>query len=67
MRRRGVGASGLSVGRLGLGTMTWGGDVNPETARLLLRDFVAAGGDLIDTAPAYGGGRAEADRPLHAL
>lgn len=59
MQRRAVGASGLSVGRLGLGTMTWGGDVSPEVARLLLRDFVAAGGDLIDTAPAYGGGRAE--------
>lgn len=39
--------------------MTWGGDVAPETARTLLRDFVAAGGDLVDTAPAYGGGRAE--------
>ena len=59
MQRRAVGVSGLSVGRLGLGTMTWGGDVSPDTARLLLRDFVAAGGDLIDTAPAYGGGRAE--------
>jgi len=59
MLKRAVGVSGLSVGRLGLGTMTWGGDVSPDTARLLLRDFVAAGGDLIDTAPAYGGGRAE--------
>lgn len=54
-----MGVSGLSVGRLGLGTMTWGGAVSPDIARLLLRDFVAAGGDLIDTAPAYGGGRAE--------
>ena len=59
MRRRAVGASGLSVGRLGLGTMTWGGDVAPDTARALLRTFVDAGGDLVDTAPAYGGGRAE--------
>lgn len=59
MQRRAVGSSGLSVGRLGLGTMTWGGDVGFDTARALLHDFVAAGGDLIDTAPAYGGGRAE--------
>ncbi len=59
MQRRAVGVSGLSVGRLGLGTMTWGGDLSPATARLLLADFAAAGGDLIDTAPAYGGGRAE--------
>lgn len=59
MRQRQVGISGLSVGRLGLGTMTWGGDVSSDTARVLLRDFVAAGGNLVDTAPAYGGGRAE--------
>ncbi|MGI5951792.1 MAG: aldo/keto reductase [Brooklawnia sp.] len=59
MQERAVGASGLAVGRLGLGTMTWGGDVGPDMARALLRDFVAAGGNLIDTAPAYGGGRAE--------
>lgn len=59
MQRRSVGTSGLAVGRLGLGTMTWGGDVTPEIARGLLRQFIEAGGDLIDTAPAYGGGRAE--------
>jgi len=59
VQRRQVGACGLSVGRLGLGTMTWGGDTPPDVARTLLRDFVEAGGDLIDTAPAYGGGRAE--------
>lgn len=59
MQQRQVGASGLGVGRLGLGTMTWGGDVDADAARALLRDFVAAGGNLIDTAPAYGGGRAE--------
>lgn len=39
--------------------MTWGSDVDVETARNLLRTFVAAGGDLVDTAPSYGGGRAE--------
>lgn len=54
-----MGDSGLSVGRLGLGTMTWGTDTSPSHARTMLRDFVTAGGDLVDTAPAYGGGRAE--------
>lgn len=59
MLERHVGASGLQVSSLGLGTMTWGRDTSPETARHLLRDFVEAGGTLVDTAPAYGQGVAE--------
>lgn len=59
MERRNVGTSGLSVGRLGLGTMTWGRDTRPDDARDMLRAFVAAGGDLVDTAPAYSRGEAE--------
>ena len=59
MLRRSVGTSGLTVGRLGLGTMTWGRDTRPEDAREVLRSFVAAGGDLVDTAPAYSRGAAE--------
>ncbi len=39
--------------------MTWGRDTSPKNARALLRDFVDAGGNLIDTAPAYGNGVAE--------
>ncbi|OYN90076.1 aldo/keto reductase [Parenemella sanctibonifatiensis] len=57
MRR--VGASGLSVGRVGLGTLTWGRDTSPETAAALLRDFTEAGGNLVDTAAAYSNGEAE--------
>ena len=57
MRR--VGDSGLTVSRLGLGTMTWGGDVSPSTARDLVRRFMDGGGNLVDTAPAYGNGAAE--------
>lgn len=57
MRR--VGESGLSVSRLGLGTMTWGADVSPAGARDLVRRFIAEGGNLVDTAPAYGNGAAE--------
>lgn len=49
-----MGDSGLTVSRLGLGTMTWGRDTLVETAAVLLRDFVDAGGTLVDTAPAYG-------------
>ncbi len=59
MERRNVGSSGLSVGRLGLGTMTWGRDTRLDDARALLRAFVDAGGDLVDTAPAYSRGAAE--------
>ena len=59
MLTRTVGASALEVSRLGLGTLTWGRDVQPPVARQLLRDFVTAGGNLIDTAPTYGDGLAE--------
>lgn len=65
MRRRSVGSSGLSVSRAGLGTMTWARDTKLEDARALLRAFVDAGGDLIDTAPAYA--RGEAERMLGRL
>lgn len=59
MDSRAVGLSGQRVSSLGLGTMAWGRDVDTDTADKLLRDFVDAGGNLIDTAPAYGGGAAE--------
>lgn len=59
MASRRVGNSGLQVSRLGLGTMTWGTDVSPATARDLVLHFTAAGGNLVDTAPAYGNGIAE--------
>jgi len=54
-----VGASALEVSRLGLGTLTWGRDVQPQVARKLVREFVNAGGNLVDTAPTYGDGLAE--------
>ncbi|HHU37707.1 MAG TPA: aldo/keto reductase [Propionibacterium sp.] len=65
MQRRSVGTSGLTVGRLGLGTMIWGRDTRPDDAQALLRAFVDAGGDLVDTAPAYS--RGEAERMLGRL
>ncbi|MBK8446506.1 MAG: aldo/keto reductase [Micropruina sp.] len=59
MERRAVGDSGLQVSRLGLGTLTFGRDVQPREARTLLCRFVEAGGSLVDTAAAYGNGDAE--------
>ena len=59
MQLRPLGASGLHVSRLGLGTMAWGRDVEWVAARDLLADFVDRGGNLVDTAPAYGAGVAE--------
>ncbi len=59
METRPVGSSGLRVSRLGLGTMTWARDTSAENARALLEAFCDAGGDLIDTAAAYGAGDAE--------
>jgi aryl-alcohol dehydrogenase-like predicted oxidoreductase len=59
MEQRYVGRSGLSVSRLGLGTMTWGRDTGAEEAAAQLRAFAEAGGTLIDTADVYTGGDAE--------
>ncbi|GGQ15794.1 aldo/keto reductase [Streptosporangium pseudovulgare] len=59
MEQRYVGRSGLSVSRLGLGTMTWGRDTAAEEAAAQLRAFAEAGGTLIDTADVYTGGEAE--------
>lgn len=54
-----MGRSGLSVSRLALGTMSWGRATSPEDAREQLTAFVAAGGDLLDTAYGYADGASE--------
>lgn len=59
MESRRVGRSGLTVSRLGLGTMTWGRDTDADEAAAQLEAFVTAGGTLIDTANIYGDGDAE--------
>jgi aryl-alcohol dehydrogenase-like predicted oxidoreductase len=59
MQTRRLGATGLSVSRLALGTMAWGTRTSPEDARDLLTTFRAAGGTLVDTAHGYAGGAAE--------
>jgi aryl-alcohol dehydrogenase-like predicted oxidoreductase len=59
MHYRRVGRSGLTVSRLGLGTMTWGADVDTYEAGDQLTTFLDAGGTLVDTAPIYGDGACE--------
>src|SRR6186997_1914367 len=59
MQQRAVGATGLKVSRLGLGTMTWGRDTDEHDARDQLIAFTEAGGTLLDTAAGYGNGASE--------
>lgn len=59
MEMRRAGKSGLTLSRLGLGTMTWGRDTDTHEAADQCRAFIDAGGNLIDTSPIYGDGDAE--------
>ncbi|NLU84961.1 aldo/keto reductase [Rhodococcus sp. HNM0569] len=59
MEQRSVGATGLRVSRLGLGTLTWGRDTGGDEAAAQLSAFVDAGGTLVDNSPAYGDGAAQ--------
>jgi len=58
-----LGRSGLRVSPLCLGTMTfgtdWGWGADEETCRALLRRYVEAGGNFVDTADLYTNGRSE--------
>jgi len=59
MEKRRAGTSGLSLSRLGLGTMTWGRDTDEIEAADQCRAFLDAGGNFIDTASTYGDGDSE--------
>lgn len=59
MELRRVGSSGLTLSRLGLGTMTWGRDTDEIEAADQCRAFLDAGGNFIDTASTYGDGDSE--------
>jgi aryl-alcohol dehydrogenase-like predicted oxidoreductase len=59
MQQRSLGATGLKVSRLGLGTMTWGRDTDEHEARDQLIAFAEAGGTFLDTAAGYGDGASE--------
>ncbi|NBE51067.1 aldo/keto reductase [Streptomyces boluensis] len=59
MEQRHLGRTGLRVSRIGLGTLTWGGDTDEHDAADQLKTFWEAGGTLVDTADVYGAGEAE--------
>lgn len=59
MEMRRAGTSGLTLSRLGLGTMTWGRDTDEIEAADQCRAFLDAGGNFIDTASTYGDGDSE--------
>ena len=59
MKERYVGRTGLKVSRLGLGTLTWGTDVDEDEASAQLMTFAEAGGTLLDTGSGYGRGASE--------
>lgn len=59
MRERTVGRSGLVVGEIGLGTLTWGRDTDEAQALGQLHALLEAGGSMLDTSPAFGAGAAE--------
>jgi aryl-alcohol dehydrogenase-like predicted oxidoreductase len=59
MEQRPLGATGLHVSRLALGTMTWGRDTDEDDASSQLKEYVEIGGNLIDTADVYVDGESE--------
>jgi aryl-alcohol dehydrogenase-like predicted oxidoreductase len=65
MEQRAVGRSGLTVSRIGLGTMTWGRETDADDAAAQLKTFRDAGGTLVDTADVYADG--DSERTLGAL
>ena len=59
MEMRRAGNSGLTLSRLGLGTMTWGRDTDTHEAADQCRAFIEAGGNFFDTSPTFGDGDSE--------
>ncbi len=53
MEYRTLGCSGCVVSTLALGTMTFGTESDEDASHAQLDAFVAAGGNLIDTADVY--------------
>ena len=59
MEYRGLGASGLQVSPLCLGTMMFGGPTEEAEAQRIAAHAKDAGINFIDTADAFNGGRSE--------
>lgn len=73
MDYRTLGTSGTVVSEYALGAMTFGDEADEKTSRRLMSDYVAAGGNFIDTADVYSQGISEeivgrwlADHPADA-
>src|SRR4051794_11375198 len=54
VEQRQLGATGVRVSTLGLGTMTFGRECDEAASREILQRFLEAGGTFIDTANNYG-------------
>ncbi|HEX7397705.1 MAG TPA: aldo/keto reductase [Propionibacteriaceae bacterium] len=59
MHYRTLGNSGAVVSTFALGTMTFGAEADEATSHAILGDYLAAGGNLIDTADVYSKGASE--------
>jgi aryl-alcohol dehydrogenase-like predicted oxidoreductase len=59
MQHRTLGNSGAIVSTFALGTMTFGAEADQATSHAILDDYVAAGGNFIDTADVYSTGVSE--------
>jgi len=62
MKYRFLGSSGLMVSRIALGTMTFGvGDwgCDERESHLIMKSYIEGGGNFIDSADVYAGGKAE--------
>lgn len=59
MEYRYMGKTGLKVSELCLGAMTFGRETDRDTSYQMLEQFVAAGGNFIDTANVYNAGVSE--------
>jgi aryl-alcohol dehydrogenase-like predicted oxidoreductase len=59
MHYRTLGNSGAVVSTYALGTMTFGAEADEATSHAILDDYVAAGGNFIDTADVYSTGVSE--------
>src|SRR5580698_5945932 len=59
MRLRPLGRTGTYVSELCLGTMTFGREADKAASQELLDQYLEAGGNFVDTANVYAGGRSE--------
>jgi aryl-alcohol dehydrogenase-like predicted oxidoreductase len=59
MKQRRLGATGLSVSHIALGTMSWGADTDEDDASSQMSAYLEAGGNLVDTADVYVDGESE--------